>query len=99
MSNSVAVVAYAFLILTVFLLNRDRGSRVSPGLWIPVAWLSICASRSVAQSLGGVDPDVPLETVFVEGNPLDALVFPTLIGGARLVLRTRSSRAITFLRD
>ena len=75
MSNSVAVVAYAFLILTVFLLNRDRGSRVSPGLWIPVAWLSICASRSVAQWLGGVDPDVPLETVFVEGNPLDALVF------------------------
>jgi len=98
MSNSVAVVAYAFLILTVFLLNRDRGSRVSPGLWIPVAWLSICASRSVAQWLGGVDPDVPLETVFVEGNPLDALVFATLIVGGLVVLITRRRRVSTFLR-
>ena len=98
MSNSVAVVAYAFLILTVFLLNRDRGSRVSPGLWIPVAWVSIGASRSVAQWLGGIDPDVALETAYIEGNPLDALIFATLIVGGLVVLIKRRRRVSAFLR-
>ena len=41
---------------------------------------------------------MPLETVFVEGNPLDALVFATLIVGGLVVLITRRRRVSTFLR-
>src|SRR6266513_2560079 len=98
MPPSVALIVYAVLILTLFLLNRDRGSRVSPGLWIPVAWLSIGASRSVAQWLGGIDPDVSLETAYIEGNPLDALIFATLIVAGLVVLIARRRRVGAFLR-
>src|SRR2546428_4085298 len=78
MPPSIATVACGFFILTLFLLERDRKSRVSSALWIPVVWLSLGASRSVSQWLGGV-VSVTSADQYVEGSPLDASVFAGLL--------------------
>jgi hypothetical protein len=44
---------FAVGILALFWLNRDRGTRPSPALWLPVVWMAIGGSRSVTQWLGG----------------------------------------------
>src|SRR3989454_1862861 len=92
-----ATIVVALGVLGLFLLDRDRNSRVSPALWIPVVWLSISASRMVSQWLGEVgtlaSPDA-----LAEGSPLDALIFAGLLAAGLVVLLARGERAGTFLR-
>ena len=97
MSPSIATVVYGVVILALLLLDRDRKSRVSPALWIPVAWLSISASRMVSQWLG-VGPAVESPNQLLEGSPLDALIFTGLLAAGLMVLLARRRRAGTFLR-
>src|SRR2546427_4436350 len=97
MPQEIATIIFALGILGLFLLDRDKKSRVSPALWIAVAWLSISASRTVSQWVGGVEfmasPDV-----LVEGSPLDALIFAGLMAAGLVVLLTRGERAGELLR-
>src|SRR5213594_1540941 len=96
MPQEIATIIFALGILGLFLLDWYKKSRVSPALWIAVAWLSISASRTVSQWVGGVEfmasPDV-----LVEGSPLDALIFAGLLAAGLVVLLTRGERAGTFL--
>src|SRR2546422_4771321 len=96
MPQEIAIIIFALGILGLFLLDLDRKPRVSPALWISIAWMSICASRMVSQWLEGVgrlaSPDV-----LVEGSPLDALIFAGLLAAGLVVLLTRGERAGTFL--
>jgi hypothetical protein len=98
MSPSIAVVACALVILTVFRLNRDRGSGVSPALWLPSTWLSLSASRPVSLWLGGVVPYASADAAFVEGSPLDALIWAALLAAGLVVLISRRRHVGTFLR-
>jgi O-antigen ligase len=97
MSSSVATIAYSFLILVLFVLDRDRKSHVSSALWIPMAWLCISASRTVAQWLA-VGPEESLDQVS-EGSPLDSVIFAGLIAAGLMVLFARGRLARTFLRE
>src|SRR5437660_4973896 len=97
MSPSIATVVYGVVILALLLLDRDRKSRVSPALWIPVAWLSISASRMVSQWLG-VGPAMESPNQLLEGSPLDALIFSGLLAAGLMVLLARRRHAGTFLR-
>src|SRR2546428_12877696 len=97
MLQGVATIIFALGILGLFRLDRDRTSRVSPALWIPVIWLSISASRMVSQWLGGVgtlaSPDA-----LVEGSPLDALIFGRVLAAGLVVLLARRRLDRTVLR-
>src|SRR2546430_9155197 len=97
MPQGIATIIFALGILWLFILDRDRKSRVSPALWIPVIWLSISGSRMVSQWLGGVgtlaSPDA-----LVEGSPLDALIFAGLLAAGLVVLLARRRLDRTFLR-
>src|SRR5437764_715760 len=53
MPHTVAAVLYGAVILALFALDRDRSTRVSAALWIPVIWTSVGASRAISQWLGG----------------------------------------------
>jgi exopolysaccharide production protein ExoQ len=98
MSPALATVVYGSFILALMLLERDRKSRVSWAVWIPVLWLSITASRMVSQWLGTrtitQSPDQ-----FVDGSPFDAFIFFLLIAAGLAVLITRRRRLISFPRD
>src|SRR5437867_13329958 len=97
MPQGIATIIFALGILWLFILDRDRKSRVSPALWIPIVWLSISASRMVSQWLGGVgrlaSPDV-LE----EGSSLDAFIFASLLAAGVVVLLWSRWRAGGLLR-
>src|SRR6266571_1880332 len=97
MPQGVATVIYVFVILALFLLDRDRESRVSSALWIPVAWVLLAGSRMFSDWLeparGMQSPDQ-----YLEGSPLDALIFTGLLTAGLMVLVARGRRAGTFLR-
>ena len=89
MSGSLALSACALFIL--WLLAKERRAtreRVSAAVWIPLAWLLILASKPVSAWLG---QGVNLETTedYLEGSPLDRMVFLALIVAGLAVLAKR----------
>ena len=92
-----ASVLYAVGILALFRLDRDTESQTSRALWIPVAWLWLGASRNLGQWLG-VAPLMQSPDQYLDGSPLDALIFIGLEAAALLVLLARHQRSGAFLR-
>src|SRR5437867_1880871 len=97
MSPSIATVVFGFLLLGLFLLDRDQKSRTSPALWIPVAWVSIGASRAVSQWFG-VTPAMGSPEQYLEGSPFDRFILTGLLAAGLIVLLARERRAGTLLR-
>ena len=96
MSRGVASAVWCLVILALFRLDRDGKSRLSPALWIPVAWVSIGASRTVSQWLQ-VGPVMESPDQYLVGSPLDQFVLNGLLAVALMVLFARGRRAETFL--
>src|SRR5438128_10284952 len=92
MSPSIATVVFGFLLLGLFLLDRDQKSRTSPALWIPVAWVSIGASRAVSQWFG-VTPAMGSPEQYLEGSPFDRFILTGLLAAGLIVLLARERRA------
>ena len=91
MPPSTAAVVCGIGIVALMLLERDRKSQVSWALWVPLVWLSLGASRSVSQWLGGV-ASVDAVELELEGNPLDAKIFAVLLAAGLLVYDLARSR-------
>jgi exopolysaccharide production protein ExoQ len=74
----------------VFLFRRDIRQRpdVTGALWLPVIWVLLMASRSVAQWLYLLHFPVAIGSL-EEGNPLDAVVYSSLIIAGLYVLSRR----------
>ena len=97
MSSSIATVIYAFGILGLFVLERDKKARTSKALWIPVVWLLIVGSRSVSLWLH-MAPTGDSADQYLEGSPLDGAVFTVLLALGLIVLAGRARRVGTLLR-
>ncbi len=99
MPAAVATSLCWLFILTLYFLNRERDSRISSALWVPVIWVSICASRMVSQWFGGVGEATGKE--FEQGNSLDAAVFASLlvVGLVILLRHDRRARLAAILRS
>jgi exopolysaccharide production protein ExoQ len=97
MPQSVATVVYGLVILGLFLLDRGLKSRVSPALWIPVAWVLLAGSRMFSDWL---EPARAMQSPdqYLEGSPLDRLILTGLLAAGLMVLLTRGRRAGMFLR-
>jgi len=98
MPPAVATVLCWCFIVAVMLLERDRKSRVSWAVWLPVIWLSINASRTVSQWFEGPGTATTTDQ-FVDGSPFDASVFFLLIAAGLVVLIARRQPRISFLQD
>lgn len=95
MPPSIAAVAYTFLILLLFYLDRSRQDRPSLALWIPTIWLLLACSRSVGQWLT-LNPIDTADQV-LEGSPLDRLVYAGLVALGLIVLINRGRPVVRFL--
>jgi len=84
----IAAVVYAIGILGLFYLDRGENAQNSMALWIPAAWLLLVSSRSVALWLG-MAPSTESASVYLEGNPIDRVVFTVLLLAALAVVITR----------
>src|SRR5207253_708166 len=97
MPQGIATVVFVVGILGLFLLDRDRESRTSPAIWIPVVWVSIGASRMVSEWLGAA-PTLESPDKYLDGSPLDRLVLSALLAAGLMVLLARGQRTGMFLR-
>jgi len=81
------------LLFTVWLFARDRKLRplTSWALWIPLLWIVIIGSRPVSTWFGGgLQADTPQD--YLEGSPVDAMVFLLLIvAGLGVLVRRKVS--------
>jgi exopolysaccharide production protein ExoQ len=97
MPPTIASIIFAIGIAGLFLLDRDKKSRVSKSLWIPTVWMFFCLSRSVSQWLG-LSPSGDLASSYMEGSPVDAAVFETLEIVALIVVISRLRQVGSILR-
>lgn len=96
MSSQVATVVYTLGICMLFLLDRDPDERTSKALWIPVLWLLINGSRPVSVWLQ-VGPTMDSPEKYLDGSPLDAVVWAILLAAGLVVLVFRGRQVRMFL--
>src|SRR5258705_7933453 len=82
----------------LFWLDRDRDTHTSTALFIPIVWLSLCASRTTSQWLGLEGLYSSSGEQLVEGSPIDALTYFGLLAASAMVLARRRERVAMFLR-
>jgi exopolysaccharide production protein ExoQ len=92
----------AFLICSagiagLFFLDRDKSVRNSKALWLPVIWLWLIGSRPVSVWLGTGNSSVGALASTLDGNPMDAAIYATLLGIGVVVLLRRKKRTNAFL--
>jgi exopolysaccharide production protein ExoQ len=97
LSPGIATAVCAILILGLFWLERDPEARTSRALWIPVLWMLLAASRSVSEWLE-VGTWVHTTDQYMEGNPLDRLVYTSLLAVGLVVLVKRRGQVARILR-
>jgi len=100
---NIATLIFLCGIAGLFLLDRDRESRVSFGLWIPWVWILIAASRSVSQWQATFAGENITDTgsaaeYYLEGNETDRWVLSFLLVMAIVVLARRRRTLINVLR-
>ena len=85
-----ATIVCVLFISYLFQADRKRVTEgVSPATWVPFAWMFLAGSRTVSQWL---NPSATLGSAeaFLDGSPLDRVVFLALIVLAILVLLRRN---------
>ena len=93
----VATVVVTVLIIGLLWLDRDRASRTSPALWLPVIWMFIGASRMASQWLG-IEPLDAIENT-LEGSPFDRVILTGLLVAGLIVLVMRAGRVGAVIRE
>jgi exopolysaccharide production protein ExoQ len=97
MPSAVAAVVFVIGIAGLFLLDRDRNVRTSSGLWVPVIWVSLAASRPLSYWLG-LGSRIEVVEQALDGNPLDRNIYLVLMVAGALVLSRRGREVRTLLR-
>jgi O-antigen ligase len=97
MDSRIATGIVGCFIALLFWLDRDRETRTSRALWIPVAWLFVCSSRTFAQWLG-IYPLTETSEGLVAGSPVDAATYFAMLVADVVILAGRRERVAMFLR-
>jgi O-antigen ligase len=98
MPPHIAAIVFYTGIAGLFYLDRDRGTRTSPALWIAIAWLFIGSSRMLSFWLtDGSALKSPDQ--YLEGSPFDRAVLTILIVMALGLLARRWRLVLALLRN
>lgn len=97
MPPAIATVVYAIGIVGLFILDRDRKSRTSKALWIPVVWLLIAGSRPVSLWLQAGPEVSSADDYNIEANPINVVVYSVLLTTGLIVLVRRGKQVGRFL--
>lgn len=96
--RQLALLIFAVGITVLFLLNRERPSKTSKALFLPLVWLLIAGSRNVGEWLQMGAPTDGGGDAYLDGNPLDRNILTVLIGLGVIVLLHRRKKVRAFLR-
>jgi exopolysaccharide production protein ExoQ len=97
MSLTLALLVCIIGIGGLFFLDRNKAARPSPAVWVPVIWLCIVGSRPVSYWLGMGTTTTDTLDATLNGSPVDAAIFMTLVGLGVVILLNRSKRTSAFL--
>ena len=88
------------IIFVCYLFGRDARQKpnVTGALWLPTIWVMLIGSRSLSQWLVILNFPIALGSV-EEGNPIDALVYATLIAAGVYVLDKRRVSLSEFIHN
>jgi exopolysaccharide production protein ExoQ len=92
----IASFLYAGLILGLFWLDGNRKERTSPGLWLPIIWLSFAGSRSPSEWFYWVPPSASADAL-LEGDPVNRVVYTCLVVLGVFVLWLRGLRVANLM--
>lgn len=97
MPPKVATLVYFCGIAALFALNRDKKTRTSKVLWIPVIWILIACSRMISQWLAvfgimSAGPGLDTPEAYLDGSPFDRVLLAALLLVCIGVLVQRSAR-------
>jgi exopolysaccharide production protein ExoQ len=95
--SQVATLLVVVGVLGLFWLDRDRKTRTSPMLWIPVVWLSIAGSRPLSSWLQ-INSSNYGAAVYEEGSPFDRNFWLTLVLAGLLVMVSRRKAVFRLIR-
>jgi exopolysaccharide production protein ExoQ len=83
----------------LFFLDRDKSVRNSKALWVPVLWLGIIGSRPISAWFGlGTGSSQSGLDATLEGSPIDAPIFESLLAIGVMVLICRKKDTKGFLK-
>lgn len=104
MPSSLATVIFAIGIVGLFVLGRDRSSRPSKALWVPVIAFLIAGSRPLSQWLDALAGHTKAAVAatpgeFVDASPVDAALSVSLIVLSLIVLSRRRRHIWNLLRQ
>jgi O-antigen ligase len=88
MAPQLAALICILFILYLFWVDRKRSEGVSSALWIPLIWMFLAGSRYVSQWLNLGAPVDPAD-LYLEGSPVDRIVFLLLMVAGVIVLSRR----------
>jgi exopolysaccharide production protein ExoQ len=97
MPPTIALMAWAVLLIALLALDPAKIKGTSLALWVPVIWMFILGSRLPSQWLG-LNRLGTAAQALEEGNPVDRTISSLLILLAIVILMTRSFRWDGFLR-
>jgi exopolysaccharide production protein ExoQ len=91
MPRQLALLICIFFTLYLFWVDLKRSKGPSKALWIPLIWMFLAGSRYISEwlNIGGTVESQDAYVKYLEGSPLDAIVFLCLIIGGMLVLLQR----------
>jgi O-antigen ligase len=98
MPPTIALLAWAVLLIALLAFDPAKIKGMSLALWIPVIWMFFLGSRLPSQWLG-LNRLGAVAQALEEGNPLDRTVSSLLILLAIVVLLSRSFKWDSFLRQ
>lgn len=95
MPPKIALLVCAALIVWLFVRERKGREPLSAALWLPLAWVFLVGSKPVSMwlQMDGAQSAVD----YLEGSPLDRMVFFTLIAGGLIVLLQRRESWISII--
>jgi len=87
MPRQLSAIICILFIFYLFWVDRNKSDIVSKAVWIPQIWMFIAGSRFVSQWLNLGAPKVA--DIYLEGNPVDRIVFLILILAGTIILVQR----------
>ena len=92
----VYAVVFGAGILYLFFVDKNRIVRTSNALWIPTVWLFIISSRPISLWLG-LAPTIDSPAAYLDGSPVDRIIYIILLISGLWVLAQRSQRVVVLL--
>src|SRR6516165_6750341 len=92
MSQKIATIIVALVIIGLFVLDRDRKARTSKALWIPFIYVVIICSRPISEWMGITPPTDALYGNGIYSSPIDANVSFALLALGLLILIVRRGK-------